>query len=407
MRTTAHIDPEAHYRGSLGPIEHEDLEECPFNIRNVGWTLGNDCPYRCHHCYSMSARAKGRNLETWMVDRVVEQLAANGIETVNLGGNEPLFTNGREPRRTLLPYIIESLSQAGILVGLTTAGISLNYLAQYFPASVELLNDVDISFDSPFAEEHNRNRGAPLYNQAVRALEVAQDHCIPHSVIMCGMSWNFTHRHLRALVRLARRHGAYVRINPIKPVEPEHMLAGLTPAQYFRGFRLLMELCDVVDLGEPPLASFAGAPEAGGCPCGRSSFRIHSITPDGKVPVSPCVYLHDYKTGNLLLDSLESIIHSAQFRSFRRRNGNPHLVVGCDGCQFLLACRGGCAARGYLMHLHRTQRRTLFARDPFCLRDTLEGRSLPHGTRLRSEPRLVHRDYLCTWIGKPREIKAP
>ena len=33
-----------------------------------------------------------------MIDRVVDQLAVNGVETVNLGGNEPLFTNGANPR---------------------------------------------------------------------------------------------------------------------------------------------------------------------------------------------------------------------------------------------------------------------------------------------------------------------
>ena len=40
-------------------------------IENIGWTLGNDCPYRCTHCYSMSARRKGMNLERWMIDRIV------------------------------------------------------------------------------------------------------------------------------------------------------------------------------------------------------------------------------------------------------------------------------------------------------------------------------------------------
>src|SRR5262249_36715248 len=84
------IDPELHYRHAVGPIEHPDLPECAMQIENIGWTLGNDCPYRCTHCYSMSARRKGMNLERWMIDRIVDQLVALEVETVNLGGNEPI-----------------------------------------------------------------------------------------------------------------------------------------------------------------------------------------------------------------------------------------------------------------------------------------------------------------------------
>ena len=61
---------------------------------NVGWTLGNDCPYRCTHCYSFSARNRGMDLEDWMVERIVGELVSLPVETVNLGGNEPIFTNG-------------------------------------------------------------------------------------------------------------------------------------------------------------------------------------------------------------------------------------------------------------------------------------------------------------------------
>src|SRR5688572_33271432 len=85
-------EAEAHYDGLVASIERPDLNETPPALENIGWTLGNDCPYRCTHCYSMSARRKGADLEPRMVDRVVEQLAAIGVKTVNLGGNEPLFT---------------------------------------------------------------------------------------------------------------------------------------------------------------------------------------------------------------------------------------------------------------------------------------------------------------------------
>lgn len=68
------------------------------------------------------------------------------------------------PRDTVLPYIIRSLHEADIIVGLTTAGITMTYMAKNHSEEVDLLNDCDISLDSPFEDEHNKNRGADLFS---------------------------------------------------------------------------------------------------------------------------------------------------------------------------------------------------------------------------------------------------
>jgi radical SAM protein with 4Fe4S-binding SPASM domain len=403
-RPLATIDAKEHFRRSVGPIENEELAECEITIRNIGWTLGNDCPYRCTHCYSMSAREKGRDFSKPIIDRIVDQLAANGVETVNLGGNEPLFTNGADPSQSLLPYIIDRLVDAGILVGLTTSGVTGLYLERVHNRQWRKLNDLDVSLDSPFEEEHNSNRGAKIYRQAIRTLELAKVYGLDHSIILCGMNWNFTPKHIKVLHALALRYDAHIRINPIKPVEPAHMDSLLTAEQYYEGFSLLLELCDPVDLGEPPIAAVTDYVGAKGCPCGRTSFRIHSITPDGRIPVSPCVYLHDYKVGDLCHDDLFDIVRMPQFRSFRRRNANPQHIPGCAGCALLVSCRGGCAGRAYLHHAHETGDRSLFVRDPYCPERISPAAPFPQRPTVRSDKRLVHMDYLCTWIGKPRPL---
>jgi hypothetical protein len=226
----------------------------------------------------MNARLKGRDMSVPMIDRMIEQLAINGIETVNLGGNEPPFTNGPNPKNTLLPYIITSLHDAAIEVGLTTSGITLLRLHRDHRDAFELLNDVDVSFDSPFPEEHNRNRGAPIYKQAVAALEICRTAGMPHTCIMCAMSWNFSPRHIDGLVDLALAHDANVRINTIKPVQPEHMNVALSPDEFYGGFSRLLARCDAIDLGEPPLAAVTDYRQARRCPCGRTSFRIGVAT---------------------------------------------------------------------------------------------------------------------------------
>lgn len=53
-------------------------------IKNIGWTLGNDCPCKCRHCYSFSVRQKGQNLTKEIVDRVIEQIENDGQYTYDL-----------------------------------------------------------------------------------------------------------------------------------------------------------------------------------------------------------------------------------------------------------------------------------------------------------------------------------
>jgi radical SAM protein with 4Fe4S-binding SPASM domain len=375
-------------------------------IENIGWTLGNDCPYRCTHCYSTIVRNRGRDLTKSDVDRIVGQLASIHVKTVNLGGNEPIFTNGSDPKATLLPYIIRSLYDANIVVGLTTAGITLTYLERFYPEALTFINDMDISLDSSFPDEHNNNRGAPLFNHALKALHICNEYGINHTVVMCGMTWNLSDEHIDALIQLAREHNAFVRINFIKPTEPDHVKLVPDASTYYRAAARLLDQCKVVEMGEPLVASAAKLPHAG-CPCGTKSFRIHSITPDGKVPVSPCVYAHDYKVGDLLQDELVDIIHSVQFEMFRNRRLRPQTIEGCHGCKYIETCRGGCTSRAYLSEKFSSGRIDLSVPDPYCIRNMeVQGYATPDISNVEMFPQrdivLVHRDYLCTLIVQPK-----
>jgi len=375
-------------------------------IENIGWTLGNDCPYRCKQCYSNIVRTKGRNLTKKDINRIIQQIASIGIKTVNLGGNEPLFTNGIDPKNTLLPYIIRSLYSAGIAVGLTTAGITLTYLEQFYPDTLSFLNDIDISLDSPFCDEHNKNRGAKLYGIALKALDICNEYEITHTIITCGMDWNLSNRHIDGLVKLAREYRSFVRINFLKPTEASHMERFPNAYVYYSATQRLLSQCRIVDMSEP-LISVATHHTGMGCPCGNKSFRIHSITPDGKVPISPCVYAHDYKVGDLLTEELTDILNSRQFQIFKNRCQNPQNINGCRDCQNIESCRGGCASRAYLVNKFKTNTVDLFVRDPYCIKEIQEmnnTKPLLNVAEFSDDKSMtfVHRNYLCTMILEPR-----
>jgi radical SAM protein with 4Fe4S-binding SPASM domain len=394
-------DPESHYHGISVKNEYPEADECEIAIKNIGWSLGNYCPLNCRHCYSLSARKRGMNLTKQIVDRVISQITKLGVKTVNLGGNEPYFTNGSDVKNSMLPYIIDSCRDNNIDVGITSSGITFNLLDRLSKDTISNINDVDISLDSPYEEEHNANRGARTYHLAIKALEFCCEHDIEHTIIVCAMNWNFTRDRIEALVELARKYNANIRMNTLKPILPSHMEMVLSPRQYFEGFSLLMSMCEPVDLTEPTLAAATCFSKSKRCPCGRTSFRIHSITPDGKIPVSPDVYLHDYKVGDLLNDDIMDLVRSPQFRIFRRRNAHPELIAGCKDCDILSICGGGCAASAYLHNVHTTGQRSLFVKSPYCPRDIDLDLEFPRNPEILDDVHLVHQDYLCTWIGKP------
>ena len=164
-----------------------------------------------------------------------------------------------------------------------------------------------------------------------------------------------------------------------------------------------MQLCDSVDIGETLLRTAVQLEHKGRCPCGVTSFRIHSITPAGEIYVSPCVYLHDYKSRlNLLDHDLSEIIRSPEFKVFRQRNAHPELIEGCIGCELISYCGGGCAARSYLHNAILTSRKSFTQKDPYCIKNLEKKIDFPIAKLVDTGENLVHIDYLCTWIGKPK-----
>lgn len=372
------------------------------HFENIGWTVGNFCNATCGHCYSWKVRRDSREFLTETdVRRIVGQLVRLGVKTVNLGGNEPVYTHGRDIGKTLLPYIIRTLHEAGIPVGLTTNGVSFLYLDKYHPRELRMINDIDFSLDSPYQQEHDLNRGKKLYAVTIQTIQRALELGIDCSVIACGMRGNFNEQYLHAYLSLTELLGCEFRINTLKPVEPSLIPEMPTAAQFYEGFAYLLGNTDCITLGESCLGAFV---EAGteGCPCGTSSFRINAKTKEGTVPINPCVYMHEFKVGDLLSEDIFDIVESPAFTQFAaRRQRLPRACRETD-CQYLERCRGGCSARSYLIA------GDLDSKDPYCPHDYVRERgvvpSLPKGIAIGCDHGIrVHDNYLCTWIGKTNE----
>lgn len=368
-------------------------------FKNIGWTLGNACPCNCKHCYSMQVREQGQDLTVEVIDRIIEQLLLLDVETVNFGGNEPIFTNGINPKDSLLPYIINHLNDLNIKVGLTTSGISLVAIEKYFPEILCKINDIDVSIDSPYKDEHNKNRGKNVFNLAIEALNICEKYNIDCSIVMCAMKWNSTEDRVIKLINLAKKHNANIRINMLKPIEKKHMDLMPSNEQIYNIYKILIKDCFTIEMSDPILAGSFDNDKVSGCSCGISSLRINSITADGKIPLSPCVYMHHFQIGDLLKDNILDIISSKEFLVFKERNINYKNIEGCEDCAKLDVCRGGCAASSYWYNYHKTGEKSMYKKDPYCFIERKEEKTQ---LEFRKNKSLVHQNYLCTWIGKPK-----
>lgn len=371
--------------------------------KNIGWTLGNACPCNCKHCYSLQVREKGIDLSKKIIDRVIQQLMLLEVDTVNFGGNEPIFTNGLDVKKSMLPYIINELTKRDVKIGLTSSGISVISLEKLFLNELKKINDIDISIDSPFEKEHDNNRGKNVFRYAIQSLKICNKYNIDCTIVMCAMKWNFTEDRIFKLVNLAKKYNANMRINMLKPTEKKHLGLMPTEEQISKGYNLLMKLCHTINMSDPILAGSYNNADIKGCSCGISSLRINSITPDGKISISPCVYMHHHQTGNLLKDNILDIVNSKEFQEFKNRNQNYNKIEECIGCPKVSICRGGCSSSAYWYNYHKTGNKDMFKKDPYCFIKKVNKDSII--SIHKQTKSLVHENYLCTWIGKVKDEK--
>ena len=269
--------------------------------RIIGWTLGNDCPFKCSHCYSLSVRNKGQNLNKGIIDKITSELKELNINSVVLGGNEPIFTNGLNPKESLLPYIIDNLSEAEINPIIISSGFTINFLYKYKLEMLKKVKHIIISIDSPFELEHNNNRGAKLFDMAMESLRIAGELNIPKTILLVAMNWNFDEKHVEELINLCKRTNSFLRINIYKS-ERDHKFSPEI-GQLISSFKYLLDNSNTHIVTEPMLNQIFYNQKSYPF-CGLNTFRINSITPDGKIPISKCIYKHSDRFGNIVEESL-------------------------------------------------------------------------------------------------------
>ncbi|MBN2496941.1 MAG: anaerobic sulfatase maturase [Deltaproteobacteria bacterium] len=330
----------------------------PYQV--VAKPIGPACNLDCRYCYYLDKKSlypERQAPSDWeMPDAVLESFIRQKLET----SDQPLETfcwQGGEPTllgagffRKVLALQREYAGGRQIENSLQTNGILLDDDWCRFLADSGFL--VGISIDGP-REMHDAYRidlaGKPTFDRVVRGVELLRKHGVQFNTLTAVHDRNARHP-LEVYAFLEDLGSRFMQFIPIveraageagpseRSVEPGQLGAFLIAVfdhwvRHDVGARF-------VQLFDVSLQAWCGI-EASLCLFSETCGRAPALESNGDLYACDHFVFPEYRLGNILRQSLRSMVESRQQAAFgaRKRDGLPRC---CRECEFLFACRGGC-----------------------------------------------------------------
>lgn len=206
---------------------------------SVGIGLTNECNLRCPHCYRPDMAVDRLTLRD--VQRVCDSIP---VRSMNLGVGE----NGLHPEyHAILAY----LAERGIVTSITSNGLSIERLSD---AQLRRFRSVEFSLDFPTERDHDAFRGAGNWRAVVAALARCAGLEVPVTITAVMMRTNYDK--LAGLATVAASFGANLRVNVYQPSKTDRF--SVSYAQFWDGFKRLLDAAKLVATTEPVLAAVLG-----------------------------------------------------------------------------------------------------------------------------------------------------
>jgi len=205
----------------------------------------------------------------------LKELQKLNVKYLNITGGEPLL-------RQDLVQILKQAKELGFYTILTTNGILYSEKAKEIQGLVDQLY---ISLDYPFAEEHDRSRGIECFHQVIQAIKLAKD--LGQKVIINYTMTRDSIRFLPEMVDLAEKLKVYIYLNPVygfygtqgfEPISFNHM-------KYYAKRKKVL-------LNEAVVAFVKDGGNKVYLPRCKAKETTVTILPDG-TKVSPCLFNQD------------------------------------------------------------------------------------------------------------------
>ena len=247
----------------------------------VSFAVTGRCPCDCVFCCAKGIRAEP--------ELTLEEIQSAIRQAVEMGAHLLTFDGGETLLRQDIFQIVRFGKETGSTTVLFTNGL---YLTADTAACLKEagLDTIQVSIDSPYAEEHDRIRGVKgIFQKAIRGAEEAVRAGLTVSLYCVARPENTGERTLEDLLNLANRLGAHeVSLYDILAIGKwlDREADTLTERDRKRAIELHCRVNRPGGEGAKVMAfSFFESPERFGCMAGR---RWIHITPAGDV--IPCSY---------------------------------------------------------------------------------------------------------------------
>lgn len=300
--------------------------------------ITNVCNLNCIGCYSFDRTRNCKDKLTFEnIKHILNELHDNGVENLVISGGEPTIRND-------LVDIVAYAKSIGIeRIQVITNGT--RYDEEKIKKLKEYIDVLAVSIDGYSQENPRFIRDEGIFSKVISFIEGARDQGLTVSILPTLHRFNI--EHIEEYIKLSQELKVAISFSLLTC---SGELEGYIPTEENLDF-LASYLFKFMKSGLVPLQDYSSLEAKKSCGAGEN---IISVTAEGDV--YPCHMMHDTdkKMGNLLVESLDSILKNAV------KIPAVDQIKKCNECKVKDVCGGGCRARALLME------GTWDSPDPYC-----------------------------------------
>ena len=331
------------------------MSKRPFPM-TVDFAITGKCNLRCKHCNTADTWNLNEELSFDEILGIFDQMKQEKVFEVNLFGGEPFCY----PR---IYDLFDALNDYPIRITVLTNGTLIDEEAIKRLKRLRFLEIVQVSIDGSSPEIHDWQRGEGSFVKAIEAVRLLRANDVPVKMKAIINTHNYTD--IEGMIKLARGMGRggmdfgdAVECGRAAVYSRDMTFAGKIHHQIMKDVFFLREKYPNFVIGGTlgqkmeMLEDFYGKGPGKGdrgvystCPAGHTMLSIRS---DGKVV--PCSAFWTLICGDLRKESLRHIWDNSEVLNEIRGLAQEPLVKGnpgCEGCDYLSYCNGGCRASAY------------------------------------------------------------
>jgi len=313
------------------------------------WDITYQCNFKCKHCYICDGKHR-EDLPSNRLHEIIYELADCGVFYIDIGGGEPLL------RKNDLIKLIKTATLADIECTVATNGWYLDR------TTVKELNNAGlkrmlVSIDGSKSQIHDEFRSKKgAFKKAIRGIKNCIKSGIETYIISTLTMVNFNDIH--NIINLAQEIGCdgiiIAKFVPFGSGDTNKKELIINPKDYEKKLDEISKLKKSIKISIKEDCGPTQSKIQDMCHAGKF---LGGIRPNGDVV--PCAFF-PLIIGNISEHSFKEIWSKSKIINSLKREDYLTKVKGCEECEFLNICKGGCKGRS------QTYYGDWLNKDPLC-----------------------------------------